>query len=228
MKKLILLISLFFVLFSCGTKKISPKYEAAVRYFNKYLNLYFEGKFKSAEDIFNKALKEFIISDNMCGASRLYISKYIIYLPEKKSNILNLAGEYASLGDCNREKNIFNFLSGDKFDIKNLEEPYSIYALYEKNKKIDILLNNAENNNLGDYAKSRLYRYAANEFIKANNTVKANETVLKALKIDKFNGWSLLIVKDLRLKLEICEKEGGDCGKLKKRIAVINTGMTKK
>ncbi len=228
MKKAIIVIIITIFIISCSSKKISPKYETAVRYFYKYMSLYFEGKIKFSENIFDKALKEFISMDDMCSASKLYISKYIIYLPEKKPKSLKLAGEYANLGNCENEKNIFNFLSGQKFDINKLEEPYKTYAMYDKNRNINILLNTAKSSNISNYAKSRLYRFAANEMLKAGKNInKAEEITNNALKIDKFNGWSLLIVKDLKIKLEICKILKTDCSNLEKRIDLINKGVIK-
>jgi hypothetical protein len=226
MKKVLIFGIILFLAYGCGSKKISVKSKTAIEYYNKYMTLYFEGKIKSSENLFNKALKEFISTDEMCNVSRLYLSKYVIELPKKELKTLKIAGNYAKLSNCQNELNIFNFLAGKNFSIDELEEPYKSYALYENTNKIDVLLNAVGNNDLSEYAKSRLFRFTAKELLLIDVN-RAESYLEEALKIDKFNGWTLLIIKDLKIKLEICKFRNKNCNFLEKRIKLINKSLAK-
>ncbi len=210
-----------------SSKKTSIPLSSAHLKYNKYIELKLKGESRLASAYFDKVAVSYIKLDRMCDLSRLYISKYIFNLPEKDSKVISIAYNYAKSGKCNNEENILNYLAGKDYDIDKLEIPFKIYASYKKNNNIEILFDGIDNDELTDYAKTRLIRYTVKQIID-KDIDKADELIKQAKEIDSFNGWTALIYKDLLLMKQICSKSKTDCVYLDKRIELISNILLNK
>jgi hypothetical protein len=194
---------------------------------NKYIDLSLKGEKASAESLFDKTVVSLIKLDKICDLSRVYITRYIIDLPKKNFKTLNIANEYALSDNCKSEENIINFLLGKDFDLQSLEMPFYAYAKYSSNKDINILISASQKENIPDYTKSRLLKYASKEIL--NKDIKQAQKLIKQSKdIDTFNGWTYSIYQDLLIMREICLKTTTDCKSIDKRIELIKKVLLNK
>lgn len=213
---------------NCGQKApVSPQLKSATLHYQKYVDLTLKGKINAAEVLFNKSMTKLIEQDNMCGLSRLYISKYVLDLPQKNAKALQLSGQYAALDHCSIESNIFNFLAGEPYSIKSLEMPYKAYAQYDVAKNTKPLLNLAEDKSTPHFVKSRVYRFLSKQLMDKNIDL-SEKYILEAKKIDSYNGWVFAIQKDLLIYLEICNAQQKECDHINKRLSMLNKLLIKR
>lgn len=221
-KNLILLICSLFLI-NCSSKKPSDTFLMSERYFENYIKYYFQGNFTLAETNFLKAVDLFQKSDDQCNLSKLYISKNLI---QNDNNSLEYAKRYALLGHCDEEINTIDFLSGKPYIYDKLPSSLKIQA--QEFKSAEELIKILSKDDFSDWTRSRLYRDFAQRFISRSDTNNSDILIEYALKIDRFNGWTYNIQKDLLLKKEICLLKHDDCKYIDERLDIINRKMIKK
>lgn len=191
--------------------------------YSKYVDYYLKGEARLAEMAFASAENQFLKMDAMCNLARIYIGRYVLDEGGEEKSILDKAVSYAKIGECLPESEAVKYLSDEKYDIKLLPEPYSQMADADNDKLIKL----AEDKKLADYTKTRILRKVAIGYI-VSNTSKAEELAGKALVIDKFNGWSLNILRDLIIIKTSREKQGKDNQDINTRIELIKAALSKK
>lgn len=224
---LILLTAGLFIIFGCSSKKYSPEYLYGENLYNNYINLYLKGNIELAELNFYKSINVFVKLDDMCNISRMYISRYLVEENYDDFDYLIKAKQYAMLKDCNQENNLINFLTHSDYDASMLEDIYTAHSNFLKTGEVSDLEQILENRSINDSAKSRFYRILANNYI-SSDTLKAEKYIDLAYAIDTHNGWTLNILRDLEVKLKICENMNNECGSLRKRILLIKNILDKK
>jgi len=193
------------------------------RYFENYIKYYFQGNFTLAETNFLKAVDLFQKSDDQCNLSKLYISKNLI---ENDNISLEYAKRYALLGHCDEEINTIDFLSGKPYIYDKLPSSLKIQA--QEFKSAEELIKILSKDDFSDWTRSRLYRDFAQRFINRSDTNNSDMLIEYALKIDRYNGWTYNIQKDLLLIKEICLLKHDDCKYIDERLDIINRKMIKK
>ncbi|UOD34159.1 hypothetical protein DSN97_08335 [Deferribacteraceae bacterium V6Fe1] len=211
MKKLGVVLIIIFAVFGCTSKKISPVYLEGESLFEKYIDNYLKGK-QVSEVYFNKAVNVFQRADDFCNLSRLYLSRFVLNEENIDTKSLESAEFFADTGKCRDEKNIINYLTDKEYILEKLPEHYRKYIKHKKSKKYDGLediLSAAP-----EYFTSRILRKTARE----SEGRKALILVDEAYQIDRFNGWTLNIYRDLKIKREIMLKMGSDISDIDVRL----------
>jgi len=224
MRKLLILICIAAVTASCGSKPAkSPDFLYGSKLYSNFVNYYLKGEPRLAEMAFASAENQFLKMDALCNLSRIYIGRFVLDESGVEKGILEKSRKYAELGKCFSENEAISFLSGEKYDKDILPEPYSQIAGADNDKLVSI----SENKDLPDYTKTRLLRKVAIAHIVSNPT-KSEELVQRALIIDKFNGWSVNILRDLVILKLSAEKQGKDTSDIKQRIELIKAVVSNK
>ncbi len=224
---LIVLITGLFLVLGCSSKKYSSGYLYGEKLYDSYIDLYLKGNRELAELNFYKSVSVFAERDDMCNISRLYISRYLLAEDYGEKTYLIKAEKYAVLKNCETEKNLINFLFHSDYNVDILNDLYVAYSHFLKTGEVSDLEKALANKKLNDSAKSRFYRILANNYIKSD-IKRAGEYIDLAYEIDTFNGWTLNILRDLKLKLKICENTKYKCESIKKRILFIKNKLNKK
>jgi len=223
MKKILIIICIASALTACSKPKKSSDFLFGSKLYNKYVEYYLKGQPRLAERAFANAENQFLKMDAMCNLSRIYIGRYVLDEGGREDSVLLKSSEYASLGDCKSELESIKYLSGEKYDKKLLPSPYSEIAEADSEKLVKL----SDNKEFADYTKTRLLRAAAIGYL-VSNPVKAEELAEKALVTDKFNGWSLNILRDLIIIKSAREKQKKKTEDIKKRIELVKAVLGKK
>lgn len=218
-----LIISLMVVFSCCSKPAKSPDFLYGSKLYNNFTNYYLKGEPELAEMAFAKAEYQFLKMDAMCNLSRIYIGRYVLDEDNSEYNVLAKAKEYGKLGDCSSELEAIRYLSGEKYDKTLLPAPYNILAGADNEKLVSI----SEDKETSDYTKTRLLRKVAIDYL-VTDPEKSFELAGKALVIDKFNGWSLNILRDLIIVKIALEKQGKETEEIIKRIDLIKVSLGKK
>lgn len=223
MKKITIILCAAFLLVSCSKPQQSPDFLYGSKLYEKFVNYYLKGEARLAEHAFAGAEAQFLQVDSMCNLSRLYIGRYVLDEGGNEQNILKKSAEYAKLGGCEAENAVILYLSGEKYDRTLLPEPYRSSAGADAGKLASL----SEDKDFPDYTRTRLLRRAAIDYI-VGNPEKSEELANSALVMDKFNGWSLNILRDLIIIKTSREKQSKENEDIIKRIELIKTVLNKK
>jgi hypothetical protein len=224
MRKLILISTVSFLLFSCGSKPVSsPDFLYGSRFFNVYMENYLKGEPKVAESYFYKAEAQFRKVDSLCNLSRIYIGRYVLEEGDGDKAVLETAKKYADLGTCEEEQQSVLYLSGQTYDKSKLPEPFDSTAGADRERIAGI----ATDSKFDDITKTRLLRKAAIDYI-IDSPEKAEQLAEKALDIDKYHGWSLNLLRDLIIIKNARIKQGKNADDIATRIELIRSVMVKK
>jgi len=210
-KKLSAVLIIIFILFGCSSKKISPVFLEGDGLFEKYIDNYLKGK-QVSEVYFDKAVNVFQRADDFCNISRLYLAKFVLNEESNDIKSLESAKFFADTGKCGDEQNIINYLTDKEYILEKLPDHYQKYIRFRNSKKYEELLDDLKD--APEYFKSRVLRKTANELESNNSLILIDE----AYKIDKFNGWTLNIYRDLKIKRDILVKIGSDISEIDLRI----------
>lgn len=211
MKKFAVVTVIIFVMFSCISKRISPIYTEGENLFKKYIDNYLKGK-KVYETYFDKTVSTFQRIDDFCNLSRVFIAKFLLNEEMPDLAELNKAKFFADTGNCSDEQNIINYLSGKKYELNELPDYYQKYIKYKDSKNIMNLVDNLKG--APEYFISRVLRKSA---ISLNDN-QAIVLIDEAYKIDTFNGWTLNIYRDLKIKRDILKRAKSDTSNIDIRI----------
>lgn len=223
MKKITIILCMLILTVSCSKPQKSPDFLFGSKLYNKYVDYYLKGEARLAENAFGNAESQFLRMDAMCNLSRIYIGRFVLDEGGAEQNILVKAEEYAKLGKCDAEISAIMYLSGEKYDKTFLPEPYKSQSDADSEKLVKL----SENKDYPDYTKTRFLRKAAIDYI-VGNPAKAEELAEKALVTDRFNGWSLNILRDLIIIKASYEKQNKDTEEIIKRIELIKSVLNKK
>lgn len=224
MRKLIVLMVILFALFSCSSKEAqSPDFLYGSKLYSNFVNYYLKGKPVLAESAFRKSEYQFLSMDAQCNLSRIYIGRYVLDEGGEDEAALKRADEYAVLGSCQSEKETVKYLSGVKYDKALLPAPYNDIAEADTEKLVKL----SENDDFPDYTKTRLLRKAAIAYI-MTDAAEAEKLAERALVLDRFNGWSLNILRDLIIIKTAADKQGKDLKDIEKRIGLVKAVLNKK
>jgi len=224
MRKLFIYICVAFVVISCsGKPKQSPDFLYGSKEYGKFVDYYLKGKPRLAEASFARGEAQFLRMDELCNISRMYIGRFVLDETGEDMSTLDKSKEYAALGNCSSEMEAIKYLSGKKYDKELLPEPYSLIIGADGEKLIKL----SESDKLLDYTRTRLLRRAAIGYI-VSSPDKAVSAAEEALVLDRFNGYSLNILRDLIIIKSAKEKLGEDTDGIKKRIRLIKAMLDKK
>ncbi|MGD9808455.1 MAG: hypothetical protein AB7E76_12225 [Deferribacterales bacterium] len=224
MRKTAVVFIISLMIFSCSSKEAqSPDFLYGSKVYANFVDYYLKGKPILAQAAFNKAEYQFLSMDAMCNLSRIYIGRFVLEEGGEDQTALEKANNYASLGSCQNEIEAVKYLSGVNYDKKLLPEPYSEIAGADGEK----LINLSDNKELPDYTRTRLLRNAAIGYIMSDAPL-AEELAERALVIDRFNGWSLNILRDLTIIKAAAEKQEKDTLDIEKRIGLVKAVLNKK
>ena len=224
MRKITVVFIMSLVLLSCSSKEAqSPDFLYGSKLYANFVNYYLKGKPILAQTAFNKAEYQFLRMDAMCNLSRIYIGRYVLEEGIDDKTALSKAAEYASLGSCQKELEAVKYLSGDNYNKELLPEPYSDTA----GASGEELLRLSDNEEFPDYTRTRLLRSAAIGYI-VSDAPLAEKLAERALVIDKFNGRSLNILRDLTIIKTSAEKQGKNTLDIEKRIELVKAVLNKK
>jgi len=201
---MILIITVF--LFSCSSKKISPVYQEGESLYEKYIDNYLKGN-RVSSVYFDKAVNIFQRNDDFCNLSRIYVSRFLLNEEYKDTKALEDARFFAENGRCSEEDNFLNFVEGKEYEITKLPEYYQKY--------LKIIKQNNYNNIKEKFAE--FPEYFVSRVLRNEAALLMNETGLmlidEAYQIDRFNGWTLNIYRDLLIKIKIMNKLGKNTDK---------------
>ena len=214
---------LMIMITACSKPVKSPDFLFGSKLYNKFTDYYLKGEPRLAEMAFASSESQFLKMDAMCNLARIYIGRYVLDEEGDEQNILVKAGEYAKLGKCPEESEAVKYLSGNEYDKKLLPEPYASLAGADNDKLVSI----SGGKKIPDHTKTRLLRTAANDYIMTNPEL-AYELADRALTTDRFNGWSLNILRDLIIMKAALEKQNKNTNQINKRIELINASLDKK
>jgi len=223
MKKIIILVCITAALFSCSKPKQSKDFLYGSKLYNNFVNYYLKGEPRLAEMAFESAEMQFQKMDAMCNLSRIYIGRYVLDEANKETAVLERASRYAELGGCLPETEAIKYLSGEKYDKDILPEPYKSIGKGESETLIEL----AEKKDTADYTKTRLLRRAAIDYL-ISDPAKSEELGERALVTDRFNGWTLNILRDLIVIKSAREKQGKEINDIAARIKLIKNTLDKK
>jgi hypothetical protein len=222
MMKYILMTVICLMLASCGGEKKSADFLYGSRLYEKFVGYYLRGEARLAERAFANAETQFMKTDSVCNISRMYIGRYVLDEGGEDLSILDRAMVFAELEKCLPEIESIRYLSGEKYDKNILPEPYRMEAGLDAKGLAEL----AGDKKLADYTRSRLYRKASVSLLKDSPDESAEYAGL-ALEIDKFNGWSLNILRDLMIIKFCLQRQGLETKEINKRIELLKTVLDK-
>lgn len=218
-----LITSLMVMVSGCSKPPKSPDFLFGSKLYNKFVDYYLKGEPRLAEMAFAQSENQFLKMDAMCNLSRIYIGRYVLDEEGDEENILIKAGEYGKLGDCSSELEAIKYLSGEKYDKTLLPKPYEEISGADSEKLVSI----SEDKEMSGFTRTRLLRTAAEGYL-LSDPAKAAELAERALTIDRFNGWSLNILRDLIIVKSSLEKQNKEIVEVNKRIELIKAALDKK
>ena len=200
--KYLFLGALILLVTNCSSTKYSDSFIYGEKLFTNFINSYLKGD-DVAEVFFLKSVDTFQRSDDFCNLSRIYLTKFLLNEEEHDEKSFTQGKLYAENGECIKETNLFEFYGGGKFDENLFDSYYESYLKILNKNDIQELLK--ENDNFPDYFHSRVLR----SFAKSGYTDKKTKIKLieKALEIDRFNGWTLNLLRDYSLLKEFYDSE---------------------
>ncbi|ADD68453.1 hypothetical protein Dacet_1689 [Denitrovibrio acetiphilus DSM 12809] len=224
MKKITVMILFAVLLGACASKPAqSPDFIYGNKLYNNFVNYYLSGKARLAERAFHDAEEQFLRMDAMCNLSRIYIGRYVLDEAGEDLAALEKASEFASLGACTAEGETIKFLLGKSYEKSLLPEPYYYTAEADTEKIVSL----SGDSDFPDYTRTRLMRRAAIDYI-VTDPAKSEKLSEAAIVIDRFNGWSLNILRDLIIIKLAKEKMGQNTEDIKKRIELVKIVLPKK
>ncbi|PLX69572.1 MAG: hypothetical protein C0603_01200 [Denitrovibrio sp.] len=224
MRKILILICVIALVMSCGSKpQKSPNFLFGSKLYSNFVNYYLKGEPRLAEMAFASAENQFLRMDAMCNLSRIYIGRFVLDEGGEEESGLSKARAYATLGECQSEIEAIKYLSDENYDKKLLPDPYAQIAGADKKTLVEL----TDDKKMANYTKTRLLRNVAIGYLVSNPT-KSEELANKALVIDRFNGWSLNILRDLIIIKTSREKIGKNNEDINKRIKLIKASLNKK
>jgi hypothetical protein len=224
MKKIIVVASLLILMTACGSKpKQSQDFVYGSQLYKRFTNYYLKGEPVLAEKSFAAAEKQFLSVDGLCNLSRIYIGRYVLDEGKGEPVLLEKAAEYSKLGKCESEKSAILYLMESDYDKKVLPEPFKSLAKAGLEDIEDL----AESSDFQDVTRSRLYRKAAIGYL-LTTPEKSYQLAEAAMKIDKFHGWSVNILRDMIIMKSSLIKQGKDTKDINKRIELIKSVLNKK
>jgi len=224
----LLLTALTLFLISCGGggAKQSPDFLYGSKLYDNYTNFYLKGNILLADKNFLKAVDTFQKMDSACNLSRLYIGRYVLNEENREEKLLEAAMKFASFEKCEAETHITEHLMRRKVPEGNLEEPYKSIAKMNRTNNEGDVLSYINDKDTTEVSKSRLYRLLAKRNINGN-LKKAEEYVNLAHDIDRFNGWTLNLYRDIKILITIYEKTGRPTDGLIKRENMLSIKLHK-
>jgi len=210
-KKLGVALIIIFVLFGCSSKRVSPVYTEGENLFKKYIDNYLKGK-QVYEVYFDKTVNIFLRVDDFCNLSRVYLSRFLLNEEITDVTSLEKAKFFADTGNCSDEENIIDYLTGKKYNFNKLPVHYQKYIKYKNSKKIENMGNVLKD--APEYFTSRVLRETA-VGLDGNDALTLID---EAYKIDTFNGWTLNIYRDLKMKRDILKNIKEDTSNIDIRI----------
>lgn len=221
MKSTVILVLSIFVL-SCSSAKYSDNFVYGEKLFTNFINSYLKGE-DIAETFFIKTVDVFQRSDDFCSLSRIYLTKYLLN-EEAEDNESFLKGWfYSENGNCMKEMNIYAFYSNKEYDLNLLDNYYKTYLKILDKKNITALLE--KDKDFPDYFYSRILRnYVRNNNIKSDVAINI---LTRAMEVDRFNGWTLNLLRDYTL-LEKFYTSGGEFSHNRARMELLKRKLHKK
>ncbi len=224
MRKLIILTAAALLVFSCGSKqKSAPDFLYGSKLYSQFQMYYLKGDAKLADYNFYKSEAQFMKVDSVCNLSRIFIGRFVIQETGEDTASLEVAKKYAEAGRCSEENNIIAYLENKDFDKDKLTEPYSTINKLSLKEMASADVNSY----FDDVTKTRLLRKASINYIMQNPAL-SEEIAQKAIAIDKLNGWSLNILRDLIIIKEARLKQNKEVKDIETRIQLIKTQLIKK
>ena len=220
MKKAIIVIIITIMSVSCTKVKQSEDFLHGDRLYFKFVDHYLSGEPRLAEFNFYKGISVFRRMDSVCNISRFYIARYVLDEEGPEFSLIENAEDFARLGKCSAESEVARYLAGRDYDIKKLAEPYNLIAIFLKEHDDGKLISYAENEKTQRYSASRIYRFLAKHYL-ISNPDKAFGLAKKAHEIDKFNGWTLNLYRDLKLMISARKNSGGEYEHLNTRKDIL-------
>lgn len=207
---------------SCSSPKYSDNFLYGERLFMNFIDSYLKGQ-DVAETFFIKSVDIFQRSDDFCSLSRIYLTKFLLNEEYEDNKTFNQGKFYAESDNCVKEKNIYAFYRGENYDINLLDEYYKSYLKMLSKNDIQSILE--KENNFPDYFHSRVLRsYVRN--VKLDH--KTSEKILeKAIEIDRFNGWTLNLLRDYIL-MEQLDPSQERISQIKLKIELLSRKLSKK
>jgi len=210
-KRLGVALIIIFLVFGCSSKRVSPVYKEGENLFKKYIDNYLKGK-QVYEVYFDKTVNIFQRVDDFCNLSRVYLSRFLLNEEITDVTSLEKAKFFADTCNCSDEENIIDYLTGKKYNFNKLPEYYQKYIKYKNSKKI---------NNMGDVLKDAPEYFTSRVLRETAIGLNGNDALIlidEAYKIDTFNGWTLNIYRDLKIKRDILKNIKGDTSNIDMRI----------
>lgn len=210
----------------CGSKPPqSSNLLSATATHKKSIDFALEGNAVLSEHLMLRAVKTFQMSDSFCNIARVYIVHY--QLGEEKANpeYLKDGIAAAAMGTCAPERDILEFLAGTG-TAKDLPEPFDKLADFRRTGDPAPLASYAESENLSAYNKSLYFRMAARAYLQSA-PAKTEQLVGEAQRIDRFNGWTLNLYRDLNLLIAAGAAQGKDTKALEARKETIEQLLNK-
>lgn len=223
MKKLTVFLAAALFISACGAKVKSPDFLFGSKLYSQFTDYYLKGEARLAEHAFAGSEAQFLKMDAMCNLSRIYIGRYVLDEPGTEPSLLLRAAEFAELGACAEEAESVKYLSGETYDKKLLPEPYSLEAGADAEKLVSL----SGDEDLPDYTRTRLMRTAAIAYI-VNSPEQAEELAERAIVLDRFNGWSLNILRDLIIIKNARLEQNKETDEIVKRIELLKAVLNKK
>lgn len=206
----------------CSSPKNSDNFLYGERLFINFIDSYLKGQ-DVAETFFIKSVDTFQRSDDFCSLSRIYLTKFLLNEEYEDNKTFNQGKFYAESDNCMREKNIYAFYRGENYDINFLDEYYKSYLKMLSKNDIQSMLE--KENNFPDYFHSRILRsYVRNMKVDDKTAKKILE---KAKEIDRFNGWTLNLLRDYIL-LEQFNVSQEKISQIKLKIELLSRKLSKK
>lgn len=206
----------------CSSPKYSDNFLYGERLFINFIDSYLKGQ-DVAETFFIKSVDTFQRSDDFCNLSRIYLTKFLLNEEYEDNKTFNQGRLYAESDNCTREKNIYAFYRGENYDINFLDEYYKSYLKMLSKNDIQSMLE--KENNFPDYFHSRILRsYVRNMKVDDETAKKILE---KAKEIDRFNGWTLNLLRDYIL-LEKFNASQEKISQIKLKIELLSRKLSKK
>lgn len=223
---MISLVVLILAVTGCGTKNTDPDNTLAMTFVNRAINYQLKGNEKMATYSYNRAISKFRDMGSFCNMARTSLIIATID-PEESLPLLEDARAFATLGHCQEELNITNFLSKNEYNKKALPEPYYSLAMYYEKNNVNYLMKIINAKSTSDKVKSFAIRLAA-ENILEDNPKKALKLVEEAIEIDSKNAWTLNLVKDERLRLRAVRLLGLPDDVISQRLRILEQAIDEK
>lgn len=224
--KILVCILLNVLILSCSSKTNKDDMLLGMKLVNRAVDYQLQGRERMATYTYNRAVAKFRDMGNFCNMARTSIIIATVD-PEESLSLLEDARAFATLGRCQDELNIANFLSHNNYDERKLPTPYKTISKFYKTGNISYLLKLAKNTTLSDKLRSYSYRQAANHIVDKDPEF-AIKLIDKANIIDSKKAWTLNLVKNEKIRLNAIKALGWPDDLSTQRLKILEQALSEK